>query len=123
MVKDAPAFEDIAGEVFGLLEGRVFVAHSVNFDYSFVKQQLDEAGYRFSAPKLCTVRMSRKIRPGLSSYSLGNLCRALEVPINDRHRAGGEADATAILFSRLLEWDTEGVILAMLKKNSVAQRR
>lgn len=122
MVQDAPSFGEIAGEVFRQLEGRVFVAHSVNFDYSFVKHQLEQAGYRFSAPKLCTVRMSRKIKPGLRSYGLGKLCRALNIPITDRHRAGGDADATAILFSRLLEWDTEGHIPAMLKKNSGEQR-
>src|SRR3546814_18159683 len=102
MVKDAPAFEDIAGEVFGLLEGRVFVAHSVNFDYSFVKQQLEEDGYRFSAPKLCTVRMSRKIMPGLSSYSLGHLCRALDGPITHSHRAGADAAATPLMLSRFM---------------------
>lgn len=122
MVKDSPVFEEVAGKVFDMLQGRVFVAHSVNFDYSFVKHHLDQAGYKFSAPKLCTVRMCRKIRPGLRSYSLGNLCRVLSIPIADRHRAGGDADATAVLFSRLLEWDTEGVIPAMLRKNSGEQR-
>lgn len=122
MVKDAPPFEEIAQRVFEMLQNRVFVAHSVNFDYSFVKHHLEQAGYRFTAPKLCTVRMTRKIRPGLRSYSLGNLCHALDIAIKDRHRAGGDADATAILFSRLLEWDTEGVIPEMLKKNSGEQR-
>lgn len=118
MVCDSPAFEAVAGEVFALLNGRVFVAHNVNFDYSFLKYQLEEVGYKYSAPKLCTVRMSRKICPGLRSYSLGNLCNALAIPIEDRHRAGGDADATLILFSKLLTWDEEGVIPAMLKKGS-----
>ncbi|QEC53009.1 DNA polymerase-3 subunit epsilon [Anseongella ginsenosidimutans] len=122
MVRDAPVFEEIAGKVFEMLQGRVFVAHSVNFDYSFVRHQLEQAGYKFSASKLCTVRLSRKIRQGLPSYSLGNLCHVLRIPISDRHRAGGDADATAILFSRLLQWDTEGVLPAMLKKNSGEQR-
>lgn len=122
LVKDAPPFEEIAGTVYEMLQDRVFVAHSVNFDYSFVKHHLEQAGYRFTAPKLCTVRMTRKIKPGLRSYSLGNLCHSLDIAIKDRHRAGGDADATAILFSRLLEWDTEGVIPEMLKKNSGEQR-
>lgn len=122
MVADAPVFSDIAARVFALLDGRIFVAHSVNFDYTFIRHQLEESGYRWSARKLCTVRMARKIRPGLPSYSLGRLCDALSIPITDRHRAGGDADATAVLFGRLLEWDREGDIPRMLAKASSDQR-
>ncbi len=122
MVRDAPVFADIAPRVYELLEGRIFVAHNVNFDYSFVRHQLEQAGFRWTARKLCTVRMSRKIRPGLRSYSLGRLCDALDISIQNRHRAGGDAEATAILLGKLLEWDTEGVIAEMLKKNSGEQR-
>jgi len=118
MIATSPSFDQVADKIYRLLNGRIFVAHNVNFDYSFIKHHLAEAGYSYSATKLCTVRMSRKIKPGLSSYSLGRLCAALEIPLVDRHRAGGDADATAILFSRLLEWDNNGVIAAMLKKGA-----
>ncbi|WP_118973304.1 exonuclease domain-containing protein [Taibaiella koreensis] len=121
MLQDSPAFNEIAGKVHALLSGRVFVAHSVNFDYSFIKYQLEAAGLPFTATKLCTVRLSRKVRPGLPSYSLGKLCDALDIPLSNRHRAGGDADATAILFSRLCAWDTEGHLQAMLKKQSKEQ--
>ncbi len=121
MVAGAPAFEDVAKEIFEILQGRIFVAHNVNFDYSFIQHQLNDAGYAYSAQKLCTVRMSRKIKPGLNSYSLGNLCGALNIPMETRHRAGADADATVILFSKLLEWDREGVVAAMLKKGSKEQ--
>lgn len=122
MVCDSPAFEEVAAEVFALLQGRIFVAHNVNFDYTFLKHHLDEAGYRFTAQKLCTVRMARKIKPGLHSYSLGNLCQALGIPLENRHRAGGDADATVILFTKLQEWDTAGLLSAMLKKGSREQQ-
>lgn len=122
MVRDAPVFDDIAEEVAELLTDRIFVAHNVNFDYSFIRHQLEESGFRWTARKLCTVRAARKLRPGLGSYSLGNLCRTLDIPIENRHRAGGDADATAVLFSRLLEWDTTGEIGAMVKKTSPDQR-
>lgn len=122
MVRNAPIFDDIAEKVLEMLNGRVFVAHNVNFDYSFVRHQLEEAGFKWTAPKLCTVRAARKIRPGLRSYSLGNLCSSLEISIENRHRAGGDADATAILFSRLIEWDTLGEIEKMVKKTSQDQR-
>lgn len=121
MVSGSPIFEDIAEQVYYLLAGRIFVAHNVNFDYSFVKHHLEAAGYHYAAPKLCTVRLSRKIKPGLPSYSLGNLCDSLQIPLSNRHRAGGDADATALLFSSLYEWDTEGHITEMLKKTSKEQ--
>lgn len=122
MVRHAPVFDAIAEKVMEMLTGRIFVAHNVNFDYSFVRHQLEESGFRWTARKLCTVRAARKISPGLHSYSLGNLCRSLNIPIENRHRAGGDADATAILFSRLLEWDTKGEIETMVKKTSQDQR-
>ncbi|AWA28925.1 DNA polymerase III subunit epsilon [Flavobacterium magnum] len=122
MVRHAPVFDEVAGKVFELLSGRIFVAHNVNFDYSFVKHQLGQSGFTWSAKKLCTVRAARKIRPGLGSYSLGNLCRALDIAIENRHRAGGDADATATLFSQLLQWDSECEIGKMLRKASQEQR-
>ena len=122
MVKDAPIFDDIAHKIFELLSERIFVAHNVNFDYSFVRHQLDQAGFKWTARKLCTVRAARKIRPGLLSYSLGRLCNYLDIPLENQHRAGGDASATAKLFTLLLEWDVEGVIEKMLKKTSEDQR-
>ena len=85
LVKDAPIFDDVAEKLYELLNGRIFVAHNVNFDYSFIRHQLEESGFKWTAKKLCTVRAARKIRPGLYSYSLGNLCRSLDIPLNNRH--------------------------------------
>ncbi len=122
LVADSPPFEEVASRIYELLATRIFVAHNVNFDYSFVKHHLAAAGYHLDVRKLCTVRMSRKLRPGLPSYSLGKLCDTLGIPISNRHRAAGDAEATAILFSRLVQWDTQGVVAEMLKKTSKHQQ-
>ena len=100
MVSDAPVFDAISDKVFELLSDRIFVAHNVNFDYSFVRHELETAGLKWTAKKLCTVRAARKIRPGMLSYSLGRLCKSLDIDLENRHRAGGDADATAILFTK-----------------------
>jgi DNA polymerase-3 subunit epsilon len=121
-VRDAPIFDDISEKVLEMLTDRIFVAHNVNFDYSFVRHELERSGFKWTAKKLCTVRATRKIKPGLSSYSLGNLCHSLDITIENRHRAGGDADATAILFSLLLEWDMDGEMIKMVKKTSQDQR-
>lgn len=118
MVKEAPAFEDVAQEIFGWLSNRVFVAHNAHFDYSFLKKEFEATGLVWNTRKLCTVRLSRKIVPGLHSYSLGRLAESLGITIPDRHRAGGDALATARIFDMLLRRDTEGVIGKALKRNS-----
>ena len=121
MVADAPPFEAIAPLLYDLLKSRIFVAHNVNFDYSFIKHHLADAGYDLQCKKLCTVRLGRKIFPGLRSYSLGNICRHFGIAINGRHRAGGDAEATTRLFALLLANDKEKVIAAALKAGSKEQ--
>lgn len=116
MVADAPSFRDIAPKVLELLNKRIFVAHNVNFDYSFIAKELTLAGYEWKAPKLCTVRLSRKIIPNLASYSLGKLCQNLNIANNARHRAMGDAEATAILFEKLVREDHNDLILTTLNK-------
>ena len=121
MVRDAPAFEEIAEVLYDLLKDCVFVAHNVNFDYSFVNHQLKTAGFQLSPKKLCTVRLSRKTFPDLPSYSLGNVCRSLNLPINNRHRAGGDALATVHLLEHCLANGAAIHIDDMLKKTSGEQ--
>ncbi len=121
MVADAPLFEEVAEDIYEILKDRIFVAHNVNFDYSFIRSQLRYCGYEYDAQKLCTVRLSRKIIPGLRSYSLGNLCHSLGIRHVNHHRAGGDAKATTALFHLLLQRDTEGHILKSLKRNSKEQ--
>ncbi|MFI5155456.1 MAG: exonuclease domain-containing protein [Chitinophagales bacterium] len=121
MVASAPPFEALASDIHELLKDAIFLAHNVNFDYSFVKHQLESCGFDLDSRKLCTVRLSRKVFPGLPSYSLGNLCRELEIPIPGRHRAGGDADATTLLFEKILANDTQGHIQAALKGRNKEQ--
>jgi len=121
MVANAPAFEDIAPEVYGYLKDAVFLAHNVNFDYSFVKYQLSACGFELNTKKLCTVRLSRKVFPGLPGYGLGKICRFLGIPIENRHRAMGDADATLRLFELILARDSQGHVQAMLKGRNSEQ--
>jgi DNA polymerase III subunit epsilon len=117
LVKDAPTFADVADEIFSWLDGRVFVAHNAHFDYSFLKKEFEDAGITWASKKLCTVRLSRKIIPGLRSYSLGRLAESLGIEITERHRAGGDAEATVKIFDTLLKRDTAGEIAKALKRN------
>lgn len=102
MVADAPKFHEIAKTIIELTDGCVFVAHNVGFDYSFVRDEFASLGYTYKRETLCTVRLSRKLIPGRMSYSLGHLCASLGIEIFGRHRAEGDAVATAQLFDLLL---------------------
>ncbi|MCR6721028.1 MAG: exonuclease domain-containing protein [Chitinophagaceae bacterium] len=121
MVATAPLFEDVASEVFAYLKDRIFIAHNVNFDYSFLKAHLASRGFQLNTRKLCTVRLSRKIIPGYPSYSLGRLCDSLGIQVDNRHRAGGDLDATVELFRLLLQKDQQQFIRSSLRKDSKEQ--
>ncbi|HYC84173.1 MAG TPA: exonuclease domain-containing protein [Chryseosolibacter sp.] len=118
MVGAAPTFKEIAGDVYQRLEGKVFVAHNAHFDYSFLRKEFEQVGLSWNSKKLCTVRLSRKIIPGLRSYSLGSIAASLGITIQNRHRAGGDASATVKIFDQLLHRDHDGYIAKTLKKNS-----
>ncbi len=121
MVSTAPYFKDVAEEIFTLLHDKIFVAHNVNFDFSFLRHHLAASGFQLQTKKLCTVRLSRKILPGFSSYSLGKLCNQVGIDLIGRHRAMGDASATACLFSMLLEKDSEEHIAKALNQRSKEQ--
>ena len=121
MVSQAPVFEEVAPKIYGLLHNKVFVAHNVNFDYSFIKHHLGQWGYNLDCKKLCTVRLGRKVLPGYQSYSLGNICRSLHIEVENRHRAGGDTLATVQLFECILKNDNGGEIKAMLKGKAKEQ--
>ena len=115
MVAEAPKWEEVAAKVDELTKGRVFVAHNVRFDYSFVSNEFKRMGLRYQRKQLDTVRLSRTILPGLSSYSLGRLCQQVGIPIEHRHRAFGDGAATAELFNVLLQNDHRKFINESLK--------
>ena len=121
MVESEPDFKSISDELYELLHNKIFVAHNVNFDYSFLKHHFQQAGISFDCKKLCTIRMSRQIIPGLRGYGLDKICRHLEINIADRHRAKGDAEATVTLFHHLLQNDENGLVEKMLKANSKEQ--
>lgn len=99
-VADAPYFDEIAAEVYRILDGAIFVAHNVRFDFSFIKRQLEALGYTFRPKLFCTVRMSRALFKEHKGHSLEKIIARHTIVVQNRHRA--TADAQAILdFTRL----------------------
>jgi DNA polymerase III subunit epsilon len=103
MVENSPKFYEIAKKIIEFSQDCIFVAHNVSFDYNVIRQEFKSLGFDYRLPHLCTVRASKYILPGYDSYSLGKLARSLNIKIEGRHRAGGDALATTHIFHLLVQ--------------------
>jgi DNA polymerase-3 subunit epsilon len=103
MVKEAPRFGAVCGRVLDVLEGHVFVAHNARFDWGFLCAEVERAtGRLLNGRRLCTVKLARKLLPQLRRRSLDYVAHYYGVEITARHRAAGDAIATARILVRLL---------------------
>ncbi len=130
MVKDAPTFDRIAPDVMRVLEGNVFVAHNATFDWRFVTAEVTRStGRHLRGRRLCTVKMACKVLPQLSRRSLDSVANFYGVEIRNRHRAGGDAVATAKCLMRMIsDLDDRGCatwadLQALLRAPAVGGRR
>lgn len=104
MVRNAPTFKEIAEEIAEFIRNGVIVAHSAPFDYAYLKFELERSliGFNFENEKICTVSLTRKKYPHLGKYNLDFLSDFFNIKNPDRHRAYGDAMATAELFLKYL---------------------
>lgn len=103
MVREAPRFRDVCDDVLRVMGGHVFVAHNARFDWGFVSMEMVRAtGRELSGRQLCTVRLARRLLPQLRRRSLDYVADHYNVNIAARHRAMGDALATAHVLTGLL---------------------
>ena len=105
MLRSAPKFYEIAKRIVEITQDTILVAHNAKFDYRILRTEFRRLGFDFSKETLCTVELSKDLIPQEDSYSLGKLTRSLGIPVSDRHRAAGDAQATVKLFKMLLAKD------------------
>lgn len=110
MVKDAPRFYEVAKDIIEFIGDAVFVAHNVGFDYNVLRSEYINLGYDFRKEHLCTVRSTRYMIPGHASYSLGKITKDLNIQLENRHRAAGDALATVKLFQILYQKSNEELL-------------
>jgi len=111
MLRNAPKFYEVAKRIVEITDNCIMVAHNASFDYRILRTEFSRLGFKFDKPTLCTIELSKKLIPGLDSYSLGKLCRKIGIPVSDRHRANGDALATIKLLQILLQKDTKKIIV------------
>lgn len=112
MLRGAPKFYEVAKRIVEITEDCVLVAHNAKFDYRILRTEFSRLGYEFERKSICTVEVSKKLIPGMPSYSLGKLMYNLGIPVSNRHRAEGDAAATTKLFEILLNKDSQKTIIA-----------
>jgi len=105
MVKDAPMFSNIAHEWLDFVGESIVVAHNTAFDIRFLNHEIGiiYPGLKMANPHLCTVKLSRKLLPDLENHKLHTVAEHFSISINNRHRAAGDAHATAQVFLYMLE--------------------
>lgn len=94
MVVNAPKFYEIAKDIVEITEDCIFVAHNSRFDYGFIRQEFQNLGYTYSRKQLDTIKVFRRLFPGLKSYALGNLINHFDIKVESRHRAMSDVMAT-----------------------------
>jgi DNA polymerase-3 subunit epsilon len=92
-LQGAPSFYDISEELYSILEGAVFVAHNVRFDYGFLKHEFQRLNQKFNPKLLCTVRLSKALYPGVRGHKLADLITRCGIEVSARHRAYEDAKA------------------------------
>jgi len=110
----APLFEEVKTKVFELLDEALFVAHNVNFDYSFIKHEFMRLDANFNAKTLCTVRLARSLFPTMKKYNLDALIQQFNLPIKDRHRAYSDAYCLYDFYDKTLDLFEEDHLLAAI---------
>jgi len=111
MLQNAPKFYEVAKRIIEITEGCIIVAHNAQFDNRILKTEFKRLGFEYNRETLCTVELSKNLIPNQTSYSLGKLTRSLGIPVSDRHRAAGDAQATVTLFKLLLAKDLDKNII------------
>jgi DNA polymerase-3 subunit epsilon len=104
MLRDAPTFDAIAERLLDVFAGCVFVAHTARFDWAFVSTEIERAtGLLLQGPRVCTVRLARRLLPDLPRRNLDTVSDHFGIEIEGRHRATGDAVAAAKCLARMLK--------------------
>lgn len=107
-VVHAPKFPELIDEIKEFIGSSVLVAHNLQFDYSFLREEFSRAGVNLIKNEtLCTLKLARKLHPDLKSKSLGNLVKHFRITHKNVHRALGDSTVTAKLLIKFIKEATK----------------
>lgn len=103
MVLKAPVIEDILPDFLKFCEGCVLIAHNASFDAGFIEENCKRQGIATDFTVGDTVSMARILLPTLSKFKLDHVAKALQIPLENHHRAVDDAACTAEIFLKFIE--------------------
>lgn len=121
MLWEAPLFKGIADDLEVFLDGALFIAHNVNFDYSFMKMEFQRIGQKFNMDRACSARLSRKLYPEHKSHALDRVIERMNIDVKSRHRAYDDAEVLWKFFQAEFEKRGLEVFSALTKLTTFAR--
>lgn len=118
MLVTAPRFYEVAKRILEVINDCILVAHDTSVDVRILQNEFRWLGYELSCKSICTIKLSQYLFPDMPAYGLKKICKSLQIPLVNRHRAAGDATATLDLFKRLLDKDPAREILPILIKQT-----
>ena len=103
MVLDAPMIDQVLPEFLAFCEGAVMVAHNAGFDMSFVLRNAKRMGISLHKTVVDTVSLARVLLPQLNRFKLDTVAKALNISLDNHHRAVDDAACTAEIFLKFVE--------------------
>ena len=103
MVVDAETIDVVLPKFLDFIGDAVLVAHNAGFDVSFIEQNCRYQEIEREFISLDTVALARVLLPTLSKYKLNVVAKALNISLENHHRAVDDAGATAEIFVRFVE--------------------
>lgn len=110
MVMEAPMLDVILPEFLKFCDGCILVAHNASFDVGFIRAKAEEQGIPTNFTVIDTVGLARMLLPNISKYKLNVVAKALNISLENHHRAVDDAGATAEIFVKFI---------AMLKEREI----
>lgn len=102
-LENAPTFRQIKEDILEILDGCVFVAHNVRFDYGFIKNEFRRLELSYKAKHFCTVRLSRMLYPQYKHHNLDSLIERFGFSCEKRHRAFDDAKILFSFYQKVLQ--------------------
>ena len=104
MVYDKPTIDLVLPDFLSFLGDDILVAHNLSFDLGFLNAELERVEMpALENTSLCTLRLARRLLRGLRSKGLSALAKFYGIQIKGRHRALGDAMATAEILNHFIK--------------------
>ncbi|MDD6616763.1 MAG: PolC-type DNA polymerase III [Lachnospiraceae bacterium] len=121
MVMDAPVIEEVLPQFMEFCSGCVMVAHNASFDMSFISENCSRQGIPCDKTVVDTVAMARVLLPQLNRFKLDTVAKALNISLENHHRAVDDAACTAEIFVKFLNMLKERDVFTLEAMNELGK--